>query len=135
VNNLIILICIHNRANLLEPAPASLNAEKQPAMPVQILVAANACTDDTLARKRAYQSQQAGQGWPPLRVIDAPMPGKSHTLKLGGPATLVKVASKETELFLRMGLAYYLKNPKDSALLKLSLRENAHTNYRMEQWV
>lgn len=42
---LTILICTHNRVDLLERVLASLNAAQHPAMPVQILVAANACTD------------------------------------------------------------------------------------------
>jgi len=43
---------------LLERVIASLNAAKRPRMPVGILVAANACTDDTAPRLRAYQSRQ-----------------------------------------------------------------------------
>ena len=77
---LTILICTHNRADLLELALASLNAAQRPVMPVQILVAANTCTDDTVVRMLAYQSQQADKGWLPLRVIEVPTPGKSHAL-------------------------------------------------------
>lgn len=77
---LTILICTHNRADLLELALTSLNAAQRPAMPVQILVAANACTDETAARMRAYQSQQASKSWLPLRLIEVPTPGKSHAL-------------------------------------------------------
>lgn len=43
---LTILICSHNRADLLELALTSLNAAQRPIMSVQNLVAANACTDD-----------------------------------------------------------------------------------------
>lgn len=77
---LTILICTHNRADLLELALASLNAAQRPAMSVQILVAANACTDDTVARMQAYQSQQVSKNWLPLRLIEVPTPGKSHAL-------------------------------------------------------
>lgn len=83
--SLMILICTHNRADLLDRVLASLNAAKRPAMPVQILVAANACTDDTLARMRAYQSQQGENSWLPLRVIEVPAPGKSHALNRAIP--------------------------------------------------
>ncbi|MHB1436290.1 MAG: glycosyltransferase family 2 protein, partial [Thiobacillus sp.] len=82
---LTILICTHNRADLLERVLASLNAAKRPVMPVQILVAANACTDDTVARMGTYQAQQDTQGWLPLRLIEVPTPGKSHALNRAIP--------------------------------------------------
>ena len=80
VDSLTILICTHNRADLLERALASLNAARRPALPVQIMVAANACTDDTVARMTAYQARQTDQGWLPLRLIEVSTPGKSHAL-------------------------------------------------------
>jgi arylsulfatase A-like enzyme/glycosyltransferase involved in cell wall biosynthesis len=80
VTELTILICTHNRADLLHKALASLNRAQRPAMPVRILVAANACTDATVAQMRAYQAQQSDQNWLPLRVIEVPTPGKSHAL-------------------------------------------------------
>lgn len=79
-DSLTILICTHNRAGLLERALASINAARRPAVPVTILVAANACTDDTLARLQAYQARQVESGWLPLRLIEVPTPGKSHAL-------------------------------------------------------
>lgn len=82
---LTILICTHNRAELLERVLGSINAAKRPAMPVQILVAANACTDDTVARMRAYQTRQAEAGGLPLRLIEVPTPGKSHALNRAIP--------------------------------------------------
>ena len=80
MNALTILICTHNRADLLERALASLNGARRPALPVQILVAANACSDDTAARMRAYQAQQDARGWLPLTLLEVPTPGKSHAL-------------------------------------------------------
>ena len=80
MTGLTVLICTHNRAALLERVLASLNAARRPAMPVQILVAANACSDDTVARMQAYQSAQIESGWIPLRVIEVPTPGKSRAL-------------------------------------------------------
>jgi hypothetical protein len=50
MNHLTILVCTHKRADLLALALASLNAAQRPVMPVQILVVANACTDNTAAR-------------------------------------------------------------------------------------
>jgi len=85
VNHLTVLICTHNRADLLERVLASLNAAKRPAIRVQILVAANACSDDTMARMQAYQMQQASNGWLPLRLIEVPTPGKSHALNRAIP--------------------------------------------------
>ncbi len=82
---LTILICTHNRADLLDRVLASLNAAGRPVMPVQILVAANACTDDTAARMQAYQAQQAEHGGLPLRLIEVPTPGKSHALNCAIP--------------------------------------------------
>jgi len=84
-NALTIMICTHNRADLLELALASLNAAQRPDIPVHILVAANACTDDTAARMLAYQSQPADKGWLPLRLIEVPTPGKSHALNRAIP--------------------------------------------------
>ena len=82
---LTVLICTHNRADLLERVLASLNAAKRPAIPVRILVAANACTDDTVACMQAYQAQQQEMDWIPLRLIDVPTPGKSHALNRAIP--------------------------------------------------
>ncbi|MDP2266415.1 MAG: glycosyltransferase, partial [Thiobacillus sp.] len=80
MTRLTVLICTHNRANLLDRVLVSLNAAKRPALSVEILVAANACTDDTIVRMQAYQTQQSANQWLPLSVIVVPAPGKSHAL-------------------------------------------------------
>lgn len=49
-------------------------------MSVQVLVAANACTDDTLARLKNYQSLQIEKSWFPLCVTVVTAPGKSFAL-------------------------------------------------------
>jgi arylsulfatase A-like enzyme/GT2 family glycosyltransferase len=54
-------------------------------MPVRILVVANACTDDTVARMHAYQEQQAERNWLLLQVIEESTPGKSHALNKAIP--------------------------------------------------
>lgn len=82
---LTVLICTHNRADLLDRVLDSLNSAKRPAMPVQILVAANACTDDTVLRMQAYQAHQNDHGWLALRLIEVPTPGKSHALNRAIP--------------------------------------------------
>ncbi|HMM46977.1 MAG TPA: sulfatase-like hydrolase/transferase [Thiobacillaceae bacterium] len=80
MTQLTILICTHDRADLLERALASLNAATRPKIPVRILVAANACNDDTVARMEAYQRRQDESGTLPLQLIEVPAPGKSHAL-------------------------------------------------------
>lgn len=75
-----VLICTHNRADLLERVIASLNAAERPGLPVRILVAANACSDDTVARLRAYGDSQPGSDRLPLEMLEVPTPGKSHAL-------------------------------------------------------
>ena len=46
--SLTVLICTHNRVDLLDKTLASLNAARKPVdWRVGVLVAANACTDDT----------------------------------------------------------------------------------------
>lgn len=84
-----ILICTHNRAELLQRVLASLNAARRPSIPVQILVASNACTDNTLQALLEYQNAQGtGNGdWLPLRFIEVPTPGKSHALNEAIPRT------------------------------------------------
>lgn len=54
-------------------------------MPVQILVAANACSDETVPRMLGYQASQNERGWLPLRLIEVPTPGKSHALNRAIP--------------------------------------------------
>ncbi|MDD1749817.1 MAG: sulfatase-like hydrolase/transferase [Methanothrix sp.] len=79
--NLTVLVCTHNRSELLGRVLDSLNQAVRPdGWRVQILVAANACTDDTVARMQAYETHQATYGWLPLRMIEVPTPGKSHAL-------------------------------------------------------
>ena len=80
-----ILICTHNRADLLERVLASLNAARRPTLPVRILVAANACSDDTVERMQAYQTLQHGNDKLALDVMAVPTPGKSHALNAAIP--------------------------------------------------
>ena len=82
---LTILICTHNRADLLQKTLASLNRARRPAMPVRILVAANACSDDTVVQMQAYQTRQATGNDLPLQVLAVPTPGKSHALNAAIP--------------------------------------------------
>jgi len=93
MNALTVLICTHNRADLLDRVLASLNAARRPSMPVHILVVANACTDDTVARMRAYREQQAACGWLPLDLIEEPTPGKSRALNTAIPQLMTPLTA------------------------------------------
>ncbi len=81
---LTILICTHNRANLLESAVDSLNRAEMPShWRVNILVVANACTDDT----HALLSTRVELAPPALSLdwIEEPRPGKSYALNTAIP--------------------------------------------------
>lgn len=79
--SLTVLICTHNRAGLLERLLHSLNGARQPAgWQVDILVAANACTDSTHALLADYVARADTEGRLPLRWLVEPEPGKSRAL-------------------------------------------------------
>ena len=76
---LTILICTHDRAELLGKTLASLNGATKPAgWKVEVLVIANACSDATHAFLDDYQRVPSGRL--PLRWYEEPTPGKSHAL-------------------------------------------------------
>jgi glycosyltransferase involved in cell wall biosynthesis len=73
-----LLIATHNRADDLRITLESARALRIPAgLAWELLVVANACSDATVA----LCTRMAGQL--PLRVIEAPIPGKSRALNLG----------------------------------------------------
>jgi len=78
-----VFICTHNRSHLLRQAIDSVNAATPPSQPVEILVVANNCTDDT----EAYLTECANRSDQrfPLRWVAEPTPGKSHALNRGIP--------------------------------------------------
>jgi len=84
---LTILICTHNRRELLSRVIQSINAATRPNIPVKVLVIANACTDDTSAylddyRARYEQACESGAKHTPIPLswIEEPRPGKSNAL-------------------------------------------------------
>lgn len=78
---LTVLICTHNRAELLGRVLASLNAATRPGnWQVRILVGANDCSDDTVASLQRYQQDAGVHGWLPLEWFEEPIPCKSHAL-------------------------------------------------------
>jgi arylsulfatase A-like enzyme/glycosyltransferase involved in cell wall biosynthesis len=83
--SLTVLICTHNRAELLSKVLGSLNEARRPRVPVEILVIANNCSDATHRILDDYRAQQGDRL--PLRWIAEPTPGKSHALNTGIPAT------------------------------------------------
>ncbi|MEE4236716.1 MAG: glycosyltransferase family 2 protein [Anderseniella sp.] len=87
---LTILICTHDRAGLLAKTLDSLNAASRPDdWAIDILVAANACSDTTHAFLDEYQGQAVERGWLPLAWFAEPVPGKSNALN----SALPRVAS------------------------------------------
>ena len=80
---LTVLVCTHNRVELLGRVIASLDAARRPAdWTVRLFVVANACTDGTHDFLAARAN--AGDGLP-LAWIAEPVPGKSNALNRALP--------------------------------------------------
>ena len=78
-----VLICTHNRVELLGKAIASLNAARRPDnTELRLFVVANACSDGTHDFLSNYA---AGTDLLPLDWIAEPTPGKSHALNRALP--------------------------------------------------
>jgi len=87
---LAVLLATHNRAELLERALRYLNEARRPdGWKIEILVAANACTDRTHAMLDRYVREAAGPATAgdrlPLRWVAEPRAGKSHALNCAIP--------------------------------------------------
>lgn len=84
---LTVLICTHNRANLLQRALASIYAAARPeGWQVDILVMANACTDATHALLKAERKNCAKHAsWLTLDWLSEPKAGKSFALNAAIP--------------------------------------------------
>ncbi len=81
--SLTILICTHNRADLLARVIDSLEAAHQPVgWRVRLFVVANACTDGTheFLAARSDRADRLALSW-----IAEPTPGKSHALNRALP--------------------------------------------------
>ena len=80
-----VLICTHNRADLLERTLDHIDQAACPAdAEIRVLVAANACQDGTHELLRARANGQAAMRYP-LRFIEEPTPGKSNALNAAIP--------------------------------------------------
>lgn len=78
--NITVVICTHNRSALLRSTLASLARARRPTQGrADILVAANACSDDTHALLAETECDPIWHGLP-LRWIQVPTPGKSFAL-------------------------------------------------------
>lgn len=81
--SLTILVCTHNRIELLRRALASLNAAERPlALDVEILVIANSCRDGTHRFLERYRAEATAEPLP-MRWAIEPRPGKSNALNAG----------------------------------------------------
>lgn len=81
-----VLVCTHNRCNLLETLLQSLNSARRPLeCTVDILIAANACTDQTHALLDTYQARTSINNSLPLEWFAEPTAGKSYALNSALP--------------------------------------------------
>jgi len=74
-----IVIPAHNEADYIAPCLRALLDQSDTAGVMQVIVAANACTDDTVPTCRAFAPEFAARG-SGLRVLDLPAPGKTAAL-------------------------------------------------------
>jgi len=89
-----VLICTHNRVELLGKVIASLNAATRPAnADIRLFVVANACTDGTHDFLAAYTVSQDHPHSLPLDWIAEPTPGKSHALNRALPMLTAPVVA------------------------------------------
>ena len=80
-----VLICTHNRADLLQRAISSLDgAHAPPDWSVEILVIANSCSDSTHRLLERYASGRIACSHP-IRWAPEPRPGKSNALNTAIP--------------------------------------------------
>ena len=77
-----IILPAHDEAAWIEGCLASVMASDPVGAPVEVIVVANGCSDDTAARARAVASADGMD----LRVIDLPEGGKTRALNAGDAA-------------------------------------------------
>ncbi|MEZ5913573.1 MAG: glycosyltransferase [Paracoccaceae bacterium] len=74
-----VIIPAHDEAGWIGACLGALLAQDSGAGAVEVIVAANACRDDTVARAEAFRARFAARGWD-LVVLDLPEPGKLNAL-------------------------------------------------------
>ncbi|NBE06557.1 glycosyltransferase family 2 protein [Paragemmobacter ruber] len=77
-----VIIAARNEAAYIDRCLQALAAQEDVAGGVQVVVAANACTDATVALARAHAPAFAARGWT-LAVLDLPQGGKLGALAAG----------------------------------------------------
>jgi arylsulfatase A-like enzyme/GT2 family glycosyltransferase len=86
MKRLTILVCTHNRWRLLEQLLQSLNSASRPLdWKIDILVAANSCTDETHQFLYSYSQQTIGNKWLSIEWFAEPVAGKSFALNSAIP--------------------------------------------------
>ena len=103
-----VVICTHNRADLLKRTITSLNEARRPLEGrIEIFVVANACRDDTIPWLRSYESLFPANSTLPLRWVAEPQLGKSFALN-----TAIEEVSYPVIAFVdddhRVSLDYFL---------------------------
>ncbi len=89
-----VLICTHERVELLQSTLASLNqCSRPPGCRIGIFVAANACSDGTAEALNTYILSAEEDGVLPLRWMADPVPGKSHALNTALPLALAPLVA------------------------------------------
>ena len=93
-SDLEVLICTHDRVQLLQNTLASLNqCHRPPGCRIGIFVVANACCDGTAEALNAYIQSAEEHGTLPLRWFADPVPGKSHALNTALPLALAPLVA------------------------------------------
>lgn len=85
MTGLSVLIPAHNEAALIGACLSALLASDPVPGPVEVIVIANGCRDDTAARAKAHGAAVAARGWA-LQVLDLPEGGKTGALNAGDAA-------------------------------------------------
>ena len=84
-NLLSVIIAARNEAGYIGKCLNSLLEQDAEAGEVEVIVVANACTDDTVGAALATRGGFEARGWH-LHVIEEPKPGKIHALNTGDQA-------------------------------------------------
>lgn len=80
-----VIIPAHDEARLIGGCLRALLASQPLPVPVEVIVVANGCTDDTAAQAQGFAGQAAAQGWG-MTVLDLPGMGKPGALNAGDRA-------------------------------------------------
>lgn len=87
VPGLTVIIPANNEEAYLARCLEALLASEPAPCPIQVLVVANACTDNTVAVARSFEQVATNIGWK-LQVLDLATPGKLHALNVGDDQAL-----------------------------------------------